>query len=156
MRDGELIVAQIGCGKFAEYQDLPNIAVLPQVKLKWLCDIDLERAGKLKQQYGAEKITSDFKDICADPEVDLIKIATSHEIHLPIIECAAAAGKHIFCEKPMENHQNCTETWSEIVCRFEPSHVAGTSGVEKKRLRSSGCSVPFPMALYRNQTETAG
>jgi len=33
--------------------------------------------------------------------VDLIKVSTSHEIHLPIITAAAAKGKHIFCEKPM-------------------------------------------------------
>ena len=101
MRNGKLVVAQIGCGKFAEYQDLPNITSLEELTLKWICDLDLERAAEMQKKFGAEKITSDFKEICADPEVDLIKIATSHEIHLPIVECAAAAGKHIFCEKPM-------------------------------------------------------
>jgi predicted dehydrogenase len=40
-------------------------------------------------------------DVINDPEVDFIKIATTHEVHLPIIQAAAAAGKHIFCEKPM-------------------------------------------------------
>ena len=101
MRNGKLVVAQIGCGKFAEYQDLPNITSLDQLILKWICDLDTERACEMQKKFGAEKITSDFKEICADPEVDMIKIATSHEIHLPIVECAAAAGKHIFCEKPM-------------------------------------------------------
>ena len=94
MRSGKLVVAQIGAGKFAEYQDLPNISSLPQLTLKWICDLDRARAEELGARFGAEKITSDFREVCADPEVDLIKIATSHEIHLPIIECAAAAGKH--------------------------------------------------------------
>ncbi len=101
MRDGKLVVAQIGCGKFAEHEDLPNITALDNLLLKWVCDLDLDRATEIKEKYNAEKVTADFKEICADPEVDLIKIATSHEIHLPIVECAAAAGKHIFCEKPM-------------------------------------------------------
>ncbi len=39
--------------------------------------------------------------VIRDPEVDFIKVATSHEAHLPIIEAATRAGKHIFCEKPM-------------------------------------------------------
>ena len=95
MRNGKLVVAQIGCGKFAEHEDLPNISSLDTVLLKWVCDLDRKRAEEMKEQFNAEKVTSDFKEICADPEVDLIKIATSHEIHLPIVECAAAAGKHI-------------------------------------------------------------
>ena len=101
MRNGKLVVAQIGAGKFAEYQDLPNIGSLPSLTLKWICDLDRARAGEMAGKFHAEKVSSDFREVCADPEVDLIKIATSHEIHLPIIECAAAAGKHIFCEKPM-------------------------------------------------------
>ena len=95
MRNGKLVVAQIGCGKFAEHEDLPNISSLDTVLLKWVCDLDRKRAEEMKEQFNAEKVTSDFKEICADPEVDLIKIATSHEIHFPIVECAAAAGKHI-------------------------------------------------------------
>jgi predicted dehydrogenase len=51
-------------------------------------------------------------DVINDPEVDMIKIATTHEVHLPIIEAAAAAGKHIFCEKPMAMHDE--EAWKII------------------------------------------
>jgi len=120
MRSGKLVVAQIGAGKFAEYQDLPNISSLPQLTLKWICDLDRKRAEELGARFGAEKITSDFREVCADPEVDLIKIATSHEIHLPIIECAAAAGKHIFCEKPMAMRDE--EAW-KIMKAVRKNHV---------------------------------
>ena len=120
MRSGKLVVAQIGAGKFAEYQDLPNISSLPQLTLKWICDLDRKRAEELGARFGAEKITSDFREVCADPEVDLIKIATSHEIHLPIIECAAAAGKHIFCEKPMAMRDE--EAW-KIMKTVRKNHV---------------------------------
>ncbi len=41
-----------------------------------------------------------------DPDVDFIKIATSHEVHREIIEAAAAAGKHVFCEKPLAMKTN--------------------------------------------------
>ena len=96
--------AQIGCGKFAHHQDLPNLSSHPQVNFKWVCDIDLAAAQAAAKKFNVPNATDNFMDIINDPEVDMIKIATSHEVHLPIIEAAAAAGKHIFCEKPMAMH----------------------------------------------------
>ena len=96
-----LTAAQIGCGKFAQSQDFPNMTSHPNVKLKWACDTNLEQAKMVAEQFHVPCTTADFMDVINDPEVDFIKIATSHEAHLPIIEAAAKAGKHIFCEKPM-------------------------------------------------------
>ncbi|MBR7146065.1 MAG: Gfo/Idh/MocA family oxidoreductase [Lentisphaeria bacterium] len=96
-----LTAAQIGCGKFAHHQDLPNLSTHEQINLKWVCDINLANAEKTAKEFNVPNFTDNFMDIVNDPEVALIKIATSHEVHLPIVEAAAAAGKHIFCEKPM-------------------------------------------------------
>ena len=99
-----LTAAQIGCGKFAHSQDLPNLANHKQINFKWVCDINLAAAQDAAREFNVPNATNNFMDIINDPEVDMIKIATSHEVHLPIIEAAAAAGKHIFCEKPMAMH----------------------------------------------------
>ena len=96
-----LTAAQIGCGKFAWHQDLPNMTNHSKLDLKWVCDLDIAAAEKTAKHFNVPNFTDNFMDIVNDPEVDMIKIATSHEAHLPIIEAAAAAGKHIFCEKPM-------------------------------------------------------
>ena len=101
MSKKKLTVGQIGCGAFAEGQDFPNFAKNPHTEMKWCCDLSLDRAKAMSAKFAVPRATSDFMDVVNDPEVDLIKIATSHEIHLPIIEAAAAKGKHIFCEKPM-------------------------------------------------------
>ena len=96
-----LCAAQIGCGKFAASQDLPNLSNHPNVKLKYVCDVNIDNARAAAAKHNVPCVTDNFMDIINDPEVDFIKIATSHEAHLPIIEAAAKAGKHIFCEKPM-------------------------------------------------------
>ena len=96
-----LCAAQIGCGKFAHAQDLPNFTAHEGIDLKWACDSRIESAQAAAEKFGIRKVTSDFMDVINDPEVDFIKIATSHEVHLPIIQAAAKAGKHVFCEKPM-------------------------------------------------------
>lgn len=97
----QLTGAQIGCGKFAWSQDLPNMAAHPDIHLKWACDISLSNAEAAAEKFNIPCVTTDYLEIINDPEVDFIKIATSHEAHLPIIEAAAAAKKHVFCEKPM-------------------------------------------------------
>ncbi|MBR1951628.1 MAG: Gfo/Idh/MocA family oxidoreductase [Lentisphaeria bacterium] len=96
-----LCAAQIGCGKFAHQQDLPNLSTHPLVHLKYACDVNIDNARATAEEFKIPCYTADFMDVINDPEVDFIKIATSHEAHLPIIEAAAKAGKHIFCEKPM-------------------------------------------------------
>lgn len=101
MKDKVLQAAQIGCGAYAAAQDLPNYARNPHIVCKWCCDVSLERASTLATRFGVPQVTTDFREALADPAVHLIKIATSHEAHLPLIEAAASAGKHVFCEKPM-------------------------------------------------------
>ncbi|MBT4498808.1 MAG: Gfo/Idh/MocA family oxidoreductase [Gemmatimonadetes bacterium] len=96
-----LTVAQVGCGAFAAGQDLPNFQKHPHTRVKWCCDTDEQQARSLAKAFDIPCVTADLNDVVSDPEVDLIKIATSHEAHLPIVEAAAANGKHIFCEKPM-------------------------------------------------------
>ncbi|MBO4304221.1 MAG: Gfo/Idh/MocA family oxidoreductase [Lentisphaeria bacterium] len=97
----KLVAAQIGCGKFAWQQDLKNLSSHPDVDLKWVCDVNRTNAEKAAEHFSVPHRTADVLEVIQDPEVDFIKIATSHEAHLPIIEAAAKAGKHIFCEKPM-------------------------------------------------------
>lgn len=96
-----LKVGQIGCGAFAEAQDFPNLKKNPHIELKWCCDISEKRAREMADKFSVPNVTTDFMDVINDPEVDMIKISTSHEVHLSIIEEAAAKGIHVFCEKPM-------------------------------------------------------
>lgn len=46
-------------------------------------------------------LTADYADALADPEVEAVVLATPHTLHGAQIEAAVAAGKHVFCEKPL-------------------------------------------------------
>ena len=54
----------------------------------------------LASVLGAGKVTADAADILADPEIDAVIIASPARFHSSLIAQAAAAGKHVFCEKP--------------------------------------------------------
>lgn len=59
------------------------------------------RAQAAQQRFGFERYTTNWRDVIADPEVEAVNIAAPNGMHLEIIQAAAAAGKHILCEKPV-------------------------------------------------------
>ena len=101
MRDGKLVMGQIGCGGFAHDQDLPNMKARGDVIVKFCCDPRLEAAEAAARDFGGEKAVADYMEILGDPEVDFVKVSTPHDMHKDIVLAAAARGKHVFCEKPM-------------------------------------------------------
>jgi predicted dehydrogenase len=46
-------------------------------------------------------LSANYADALADPAVEAVVLATPHALHGPQIEAAVAAGKHVFCEKPL-------------------------------------------------------
>lgn len=59
------------------------------------------RARAAQQRFGFERSTADWRAVIADPDVQVVDIAAPNGMHLEINRAAAAAGKHIMCEKPV-------------------------------------------------------
>jgi predicted dehydrogenase len=60
-----------------------------------------ERLDDAVRSFGFARGTADWREVVEDPAVDVVLIAAPNMLHLELIEAAAAAGKHIFCEKPV-------------------------------------------------------
>ncbi|MEH6717768.1 MAG: Gfo/Idh/MocA family oxidoreductase [Aurantimonas endophytica] len=74
---------------------------LPPVRLVHLCDTPLDTAHKMAGQFGFETAGDDWQALIADPAVDVVSITTPNALHRPMAEAALAAGKHVWCEKPL-------------------------------------------------------
>ena len=61
----------------------------------------LERAKQAQQTLGFAESTTDWQQVIAHPEVQIVNIATPNNLHQEIVQAAAGAGKQIFCEKPV-------------------------------------------------------
>lgn len=72
-----------------------------RAKLVVCADDVEERAREAQERFGFEGYTTRWQDVMADPQVQVVNIATPNYLHLEIVRAAAAAGKHIFCEKPV-------------------------------------------------------
>jgi len=88
----------VGLGRFAAFC-LPAFSSLTEVKVVAVADTDRARAERLAP-LGA-RIYQDYRDLLADPEVEVVVISTPPYLHAPIAVEAAQAGKHLFVEKPL-------------------------------------------------------
>ena len=103
----ELGIGLIGTGFMGKTHALAFGAVravmgdVPAVKLAVLCDTPLEKAQEMTMQFGFERATDDWKALVNDPRVDIVSITTPNHLHHQMALAAIAAGKHVYCEKPL-------------------------------------------------------
>ena len=86
-------------GKFHAYGINRVYGVDAQVSV--LCEPNRELAEKVAAKYGIPRICSDFKELLADDDINVIDICTPTNMHCAMIEEAVGAGKHVICEKPL-------------------------------------------------------
>ena len=59
------------------------------------------RARDAQPRFGFERWTTDWKQVIADPDVEVVSVTTPNFLHREIVQAAAEAGKHVYCEKPV-------------------------------------------------------
>ncbi|PZQ95908.1 MAG: myo-inositol 2-dehydrogenase [Cereibacter sphaeroides] len=74
---------------------------LPDVRMELLAEMPEARALEMAAQFGFAKATANWRDLLADPSIQIISITTPNGLHREIALAALAAGKHVWCEKPM-------------------------------------------------------
>jgi predicted dehydrogenase/threonine dehydrogenase-like Zn-dependent dehydrogenase len=98
---GKIGLALVGAGGFALGVHLPNVQKLSRYTLVTVMSRTGANALMGANRFGAPKATTDFDEVIADPAVDLVMIATRHDLHCPLALKALRAGKHVFVEKPL-------------------------------------------------------
>ncbi len=102
MSSNFLNVAVIGAGRIGKIH-AENLATRVRgARLGGVADIDLSAARQLADQWHASAVTANYQDLLKDPAVNAVAICSATNTHAEIIEAAAAKGKHIFCEKPID------------------------------------------------------
>jgi predicted dehydrogenase len=95
----------IGCGRISDLNILGYLDH-PKCELVAVCDISEDLARRRMKEWGAKKYYTDYNQLMADPEINAVEILLPHRLHLPAVEAAARAGKHISLQKPM-----CVDLW---------------------------------------------
>jgi len=67
-----------------------------------VCADEVEsRAIDGRERFGFERHAQDWRDVLADPNVDVVSVTTPNDRHVEMIQAAVAAKKHVWCEKPV-------------------------------------------------------
>lgn len=95
-------IAVIGCGRIAKNAHFPAITQLKNVRIKYACDLIIEKAEQFKEKYPQiEQTITDYKIALNDSEVDAVFVLTPNYAHYTVTMDALKAGKHVLCEKPV-------------------------------------------------------
>lgn len=95
-------VGVIGAGRIGQLHARHLAFRIPTASVIAISDIYLAAAEKSASELGIRAVMGDYQQLLEMPEIDAVAICTSTDTHAQIIQDAAAAGKHIFCEKPID------------------------------------------------------
>ena len=117
-----LRVGQVGLGYWG-----PNLARNFDLvaELRWLCDLDEEHLQEVGRRHPQAKLTTDYNELLADPDLDAIVVATPVPTHAPLAKRALEAGKHVFVEKPMAMNAAEAEELVELAAERDLALMPG-------------------------------
>lgn len=92
----------IGAGRIGKIH-AENLATrIPGAAVAAIADVDLKAAQELAARLPGPAAEEDYHSLLSDPGIDAVAICSSTDTHAKIVVEAAEAGKHIFCEKPID------------------------------------------------------
>lgn len=120
----------IGAGRIGKVHAQSISAQVPGAKVKTMADPYLTgETADWARELGIEHTTKDYREILADPEINAVLICSSTDTHSAISVEAIQAGKHVFCEKPIDH--DITKI-REVIHALEGSNVKYQVGFNRR------------------------
>ncbi len=91
----------LGVSHFAMKRMLPAMRAAPGIEVVAIASRDRARAEAAAGEHGISKAHGSYEALVADPDVDAVYNPLPNHLHVSWSERAAAAGKHVLCEKPI-------------------------------------------------------
>ena len=115
----------LGCGNVTERKSGPAFQRAEGSRLVAVMRRDGAKAEDYARRHGVERWYTRADDLLADPQVDIVYIATPPDSHAPLALACAAAGKPAYVEKPMaRTHAECVAMVEAFAARGLPLFVA--------------------------------
>ncbi|OAD20817.1 oxidoreductase domain-containing protein [Candidatus Thiomargarita nelsonii] len=116
---GKIRIAIIGAGGFAKGMHLPNLQTLSEdYHIQAIVSRTGHNANATAKQFKANYASTDYQQVLNDKEVDVVLIATRHNLHADMTLQALKAGKHVLVEKPLAINR---DELQKIVAFYENS-----------------------------------
>lgn len=135
----------IGLGWFGEVH-ADNLAEMPDIELTALCTRRQDRLNEVADRLNVSKRYTDYHELLADPDIDVVSITTHIYDHREIAIDALRSGKHVLLEKPMApTLADCEQILEAVaqsdglfmvghICRFDPRVTLAKQAIEEGRI----------------------
>ncbi len=129
----------IGIGNIVKTTMAPAMTAEPECDLVAAVSRDRARADEFAREFGARFAYTDYDEMLANPAVEAVFIATPNAFHAEQVIAAAAAGKHILCDKPLANNvpdaraalEACTAAGVKLGINFHNRHLPWVRDVSR-------------------------
>ena len=120
-----LKIGIIGAGRIGKLHAENLVNQVSGAEVVAVSDVHLPSAQALAERLSIPKVYEDYHQIINDPQIDAVFICSSTDTHSPISMEAAQAGKHIFCEKPIDHDLDKIKAVLDIVKRTGVKYQVG-------------------------------
>jgi UDP-N-acetylglucosamine 3-dehydrogenase len=152
----------IGLGWFGEVH-AEALSAMPGIELAALCTRRPPRLAEVADRFGVAKRYTNYHDLLADPDIDVVGITTHIYDHRDIAIAALRSGKHVFLEKPMApTVADCDQILEAArqaagsfmvghICRFDPRVTLAKQAIDAGQIGTI-----ISMHARRNLSKTIG
>ena len=135
----------IGLGWFGEIH-AEALATMPGIELAALCTRRPQRLAEVADRFQVPKRYTDYRELLADPDIDVVGVITHINDHRDIAIDALRSGKHVFLEKPMApTVADCDQILAAAeqaagsfmvghICRFDPRVALAKQAIDEGRI----------------------
>jgi predicted dehydrogenase/threonine dehydrogenase-like Zn-dependent dehydrogenase len=148
-------VGLLGAGVFAAGTLVPAMKASRDTTLVSVCAANGSHARQVERKFGFRNCTTDDAQLIGDPSINAVVIATRHHLHAKQVLAALAAGKHVFCEKPLclseEELRSIVTAYLEISVADRPTLMVGFNrrfAPMAARMKSFLAPISEPLALH--------
>lgn len=96
----EMGIGIVGCGGIVQYAHLPAYKAAG-LDVQAVYDIDRDKAREVASKWGIPSVAGSVEALAGHPDVQIVDIAVPPWVQPEIVATAAAAGKHMLCQKPL-------------------------------------------------------
>lgn len=119
--DDHVRVGLVGLGRMGNFHATNLAGRIPLADLVRVVDADEGIVRDVSERLRGVEWSTEYGDLLHDPDIDAVVIASPTPLHADMIEAAAEAGKHVFCEKPIS---------LEIKRTYEAIEAARVAGIK--------------------------
>src|SRR5262245_10440847 len=114
---------------------MPVFGDVPAIRLAHLGEANDELARRKAVEFGFARSSGDWRNVIADPGVDVVSITTPNKFHAEMAIAALEAGKHVWCEKPMAPKLHEAEAMLDAQRRSGKVAVLGYNYIHNPTIR---------------------